>query len=346
MFARSPSVLTRVLAPVLACTAALLASGCGGGQQSPLSTSVASSSSASAAGPSTTTSTATSTSTPALPGTGKPTVTIGDKNYTEQFVLGELYALALKANGYTVNLDRNIGPTEVTIQALKTGALSMYPEYLGTWNSTVAGYRFGFQTVTDAYHAGQRYAIAHGFMLLDRTPFSDTDAVGVTVAYAAENRLESIGELARVAQPVTFGGPPQFEQAPEGLPAIKQAYGFTPAAFKAFAVGDQYQALNQGQIQAADVDTTDGQLATGDYVLLGDPRNVFGWGNVVPVVSAKVMAEEGPDFVSTINQVSALLTTSTMRELNFLVDVAHEDPASVAQQFLQTHGLIPSTPGS
>jgi len=343
MFARNPSVPSYLRAPLLACAATLLAAGCGGGQQSPSGTRVASSTSSSSASAATTSTTSTTTSTSSLPGAGKPTVTIGDKNFTEQFVLGELYALALKANGFTVNLNRNIGPTEVTIQALSSGALGMYPEYLSTWNTTVARYGHDFPTLSEAYQAGQHYALAHGFVLLHRTPFSDTNAVCVTVAYASDNRLRSITDLSRLAQPVTFGGPPQFQQDPQGLPAIKQAYGFTPAAFKTLAVGDQYQALDQGQVQAADVGTTDGQLVTGDYVLLSDPRNVFGWGNVVPAVSAKVLAEEGPAFADTINDVSALLDTSTMRELNFLVDVAHEDPAAVAQQFLETHGLVAST---
>ena len=70
------------------------------------------------------------TQAPVLPGTGKPPVTIGDKNFTEQFLLGELYAEALSAQGYTVQLNRNIGPTEVTLQALYSGRLDMYPEYL------------------------------------------------------------------------------------------------------------------------------------------------------------------------------------------------------------------------
>src|SRR5436309_15744584 len=86
----------------------------------------------------------------APPGTGRPLVTIGDKNFTEQFILGELYAQALKARGYSVVLNRDIGPTEVTIQALYSGRLSMYPEYVGTWNSAVAGYRHGFRTLRAA----------------------------------------------------------------------------------------------------------------------------------------------------------------------------------------------------
>src|SRR5436305_3809417 len=95
---------------------------------------------------------------PALPGINKPAVTIGDKNFTEQFVLGQLYYQALKAQGYTVTIDRNIGPLEVSLQALRTGSLSMYPEYVGTWDAQVARYRRRFHNRVSAYRAAQRYA--------------------------------------------------------------------------------------------------------------------------------------------------------------------------------------------
>jgi osmoprotectant transport system substrate-binding protein len=293
----------------------------------------------------TTSSTSTSTTnTVSLPGTGKPVITIGDKNFTEQFVLGQLYLQALEAVGFTVNVSANIGPTDVTLQALASGTLTLYPEYLDTWNTTVAGNPRHFQTQFAAYEAAQRYALAHGLALLDPTPFSDTSAIGVTVAYAAANHLRSIRDLRRVATALTLGGPPQFQQSPSGLPAIQQAYGVTPAAFKPLPVGDQYPALDDGSVQAADLNTTDGELASGDYMLLGDPRTVFGWGNVVPVVAAQALSAEGPAFAATINRVDALLTRSVMRQLNADVDVSHQDPASVAKQFLQTHGLIPLSP--
>jgi osmoprotectant transport system substrate-binding protein len=274
------------------------------------------------------------TSTANLPGTGRPLVTIGDKNFTEQFILGELYGQALEAKGFSVELNKNIGPTEVTIQALESGRLDMYPEYLGTWNTAVAGYRRSF-----------RNAYAHGLELLDPTRFSDTNAIGVTLAYGIENNLRTIGDLRKVDQGLTLGAPPQFQQSPNGLPAIEQAYGFAPAAFKALDIGAQYQALDRGLVQAADVNTTDGQVANGNYTLLRDPRNVFGWGNAVPVISSKVLTAEGPAFAATINRVSALLSTDVMRRLNAAVDISQEDPAAVAKAFLQANGLIPLSTG-
>ncbi len=299
-----------------------------------------------ACGASTTTTSPLATSTAQttkLPGNGRPTVTIGDKNYTEQFVLGELYYEALKAQGFSVQLNRNIGPSEVTLQALQSGRLGMYPEYIDTWNQTIAGDPRTFKTLDDAVQAGQGYAFAHGLQLLAPTPFSDTDAIGVGLDYAVQNGLSTIRDLRKVAQSLTFGAPPQFQQAQNGLPALEQAYGFVPAAFKALEIGGQYQALDQGAVQAADVNTTDGQLTTGNYVLLKDPLKVLGWGNVVPVVSSKVLQAEGPAFVTTINRVSKLLTLQAIRQLNAAVDIYNEDPAAVAQQFLAAHGLAPAT---
>jgi osmoprotectant transport system substrate-binding protein len=304
-------------------------SGCGGG----------SSHDAPATHSSTTSTTATSST---LPGTGRPQVTIGDKNFTEQFVLGELYSQALEAQGYSVQVNRNIGPSEVTYQALQSGRLAMYPEYLSTWNTAIAhSKRTTYRTIRAAYRAGQHYALAHGLELLDPTPASSTGAIGVTNTYAVDNRLHQLGDLRRVAPSMALGAPPQFQTSSNGLPLLQQVYGFTPAAFKPLDVGGQYQALDQNTVQAANVGTTDGELTSGRYTLLRDPRHAFGWGNIVPVVAARVLTAEGPAFTATIDRVSALLTTNVLRRLNAAVDQSNEDPKVVAQQFLQQHGLVP-----
>jgi osmoprotectant transport system substrate-binding protein len=293
-----------------------------------------------------------SSTTSTLPGTGKPPVTIGDKNFTEQFILGELYSLALTAQGYSVILNQNIGPTEVTMRALQSGRLDMYPEYLDVgwqssgapWNATGLGGQQHFSSERSAYGAAQKYAHALGLELLAPTPFSDTSAVAVSFNYSAQNGLSRIGDLRALSATLTFGGPAQFQQSLDGLPAIERAYGVVPTAYKSLGVGGQYQALDQGAVQAADVNTTDGQLVSGNYTLLADPRHVFGWGNAAPVVATKVLQAEGPAFSSTINRVSSLLTTSVMRQLNAAVDVSGQDPKMVAQQFLASHGLLASAP--
>jgi osmoprotectant transport system substrate-binding protein len=275
-----------------------------------------------------------------LPGQGKPPLTIGDKNFTEQFVIGELYAQALTSQGYSVLLNRNIGPLEVTIQALRSGRLDMYPEYAGIWNEQVAGQKRTFKTARAALLAARRYARQHGFAVLDATPFSNTSAIAVTVAYAAAHQLKTLRDLGAVAGTMTLGAPPQFQQSTPGLALLEQDYGFVPAAFKPLVIGSQYQALDQGIVQAAEVSTTDGQLVSGNYKLLADPDRIFGWGEVIPILPRRVLLAEGPAFAATIDQVNRLLTLSAIRRLNAAVDIHNQDPATVAKQFLQAHGLL------
>jgi osmoprotectant transport system substrate-binding protein len=282
----------------------------------------------------------TSSDTKKLPGTVKPLVTIGDKNYTEQFLLGELYAQALAAQGFSVQLNRDIGPAEVALPALGSGRLDMYPEYLSTWNSSIAGIKHHFHSVDGALLAGRRYAAKHNLVLLDPTPFSDTGALATTVSYASMHHLKTIRDLRKVAQTLSLGAPPQVQQTTPGLGAAEVAYGFVPATFKPLGLGDQYHALDEGTVQAAYVNTTDGELSSGNYTLLGDPQRTFGFGQAVPVVSDKVLQVEGPAFAATINRVSRLLTVDQMRQMNAAVDVYNRDPTVVAREFLQAHGLV------
>ena len=275
-----------------------------------------------------------------LPGTGRPPVTIGDKNFTEQFILGELYDQALVAQGFTVNLDKNIGSTQVTVLALEDGQLDMYPEYLGTFTTAVANDPEVFLSRRDALAAAQRFAMAHGLRLLRPTPFSDTDAIAVLSTYAAEHHLRTIADLGRVQSTLTLGAPPQFASSQTGLLGMQSVYGVVPANVQPLAIGLQYQALESGSVQAADVFTTDGQLASSQYELLRDPNRLFGFGNVVPVVTQGALLAEGPAFAHTIDSVSAALTIQAMRQLNAEVNIDNMSPAVAARQFLLSHGLL------
>jgi osmoprotectant transport system substrate-binding protein len=115
-----------------------------------------------------------------------------------------------------------------------------------------------------------------------------------------------------------------------------------PAGYKQLDIGSQLAALESGSVQAAEIATTDGQLQVGQYTMLDDPKHVFGWGNVVPVVPRSVLAAEGPVFARTINAVTGLLSEDVIRQLNADVEVAGQDPAAVAKRFLQANGLVPA----
>ena len=350
--ARSGQVLWVILGLVLSGCGAVAGSSTAPRHESPTATSsraptgsaTAGSSSSATTTPSTTT---TTTTTATLPGTGRPVVTIGDKNFTEQFVLGQLYLQALEHQGFRVNINQNIGPPAVVRGALENGSLAMYPEYLDDFDQTIARLHRAFHTERLADRAGQSWAHHHGLRLLAPTPFSDTTGIGVTDAYASAHRLRTIADLSRVGAALVVGGAAPFATTRVGLPALSGVYGVAPASFQAIAVGGQYGDLDTDTIQAAFLNTTDGQLASGDYRVLGDPRRVFGFGNVVPVVSAHVLAIEGPAFAQTIDRVDRTLTLSTMRALNNAANSTTETgatPKSVATQYLQTHGLLTPLP--
>jgi osmoprotectant transport system substrate-binding protein len=273
------------------------------------------------------------------PGVGKPAVTLGDKNFTEEYILGSLYAQALAAKGYKDVVKANIGSSEITYKALQAGQIGMYPEYTGTLLTAVAGVTAPPHTAQQAYTEAKAFAEKHGFTLLAQTPFYDSDALGVLKSYATAHGLKTISDLKKLGKSVKLGGAPEFATRLEGLVGLKKAYGINPT-FVPLSIGLTYKALDSGQVQVSDVFTTDPQLTTGKYVILTDPKKVFGFQNVAPIVSKKVVAAEGPAFVETINKVSALLTTSAIQKMNAAVALDQQPYAAVARQFLQANGLL------
>ena len=320
----------RALGVVVAVASTLALAACG------------SSSSSSTTSSSSTPATTTSGSPPAAatgPGVGKPAVTLGDKNFTEEYILGSLYAQALAAKGYKDVVKANIGSSEITYKALQAGQIAMYPEYTGTLLTAVAGVTAPPHTAQQAYTEAQAFAQKHGFTLLAQTPFYDSDALGVLKSYATAHGLKTIADLKKLGKSVKLGGAPEFATRLEGLVGLKKAYGINPT-FVPLAIGLTYKALDGGQVQVSDVFTTDPQLTTGKYTILTDPKKVFGFQNVAPIVSQKVVAAEGPAFVETINKVSALLTTTAIQKMNAAVALDKQPPAEVARQFLQANGLL------
>ncbi len=283
-------------------------------------------------------SSASTTSSSAQPGKGKPTVTLGTKNFTEQFVLGQLYKQALEAKGFTVELKQNIGSTEIADKALRSGQIDLYPEYIGIFDTAVAGDNKAYATVGDAFDAGKTYAEQHGYTLLPLTPFTDVDALAVTPEFAQKHGLSSVADLKQI-KGLRVGAPPEFRQRETGLVGLARVYGITDVKFSPLTIGLQYQALDDGKIDTADVFTTDGQLQGGKYTVLKDPKNVFGFQNVSMVVSSKVLEAEGPAFEQTLDAVSQKLTTAAMQQMNAAVALDKKSPKDVAQQFLSANDL-------
>jgi osmoprotectant transport system substrate-binding protein len=295
-----------------------------------------------ACGSSKSSSSSSSASTPAPaasgPGVGKPAVTVGDKNFAEENILGSLYAQALQAKGYKVTLKDNVGSSELIYKTLTAGQIDMYPEYTGVLLSAIAGKTKNPPSATAAYQQAKAFVEGHGLKLLNQTPFFDSNAFATLPGYASQHGLKSIADLKPLGKGVKLGGAPEFATRFEGLPGIKQEYGVVPT-FVPIAIELSYKALEGGQVNVQNVFTTDGQLLGGKFTLLADPKHVFGFQNVAPVARASVLAAEGPAFAETLNKVSSLLTIRAIQQMNAAVSIDKQTASSVAQQFLRANGL-------
>jgi osmoprotectant transport system substrate-binding protein len=287
---------------------------------------------------STPTPTATVSTSTSGPGAGKPAVTIGDKNFAEENILGALYAQALQAKGFTVNLKDNVGSSEIIYKALTSGQIDLYPEYTGTLLSAIANQTAAPASASAAYQQAKAFVEKHGLTLLNYTPFYDSDALATLPSYASAHHLSSVADLAPLGKSVTLGAAPEFATRFEGLLGLEKEYGVKPT-FKPIAIELSYKALESGQVDVQDVFTTDGQLLGGKFKLLADPKYVFGFQNVAPVVKQSVLAAEGPAFAQTLNSVSALLSTKAIQQMNAAVSIDKQSASTVAHQFLAANGL-------
>jgi len=274
------------------------------------------------------------------PGKGRPPVTLGTKNFTEELILGELYAQALRAKGFTVRVKPNIGPSEVVARQMDSGRIEGYPEYTGTILSVIAGDSRRPASAAQAYARAAAYERSQGAALLAMAPAEDTNVVVTTPAYAAKNRLRSLADLKRLGSSATLAGPPEFRTRFDGLVGLSEIYGVTDLRFRPVDIGTQYDTLRTGRADLIAVFTTDGELSKGGYRLLADPRKIFGFQNVTFAVRRDALKREGPQFAKTINQVSAKLSTQALRLMNAAVELDQQQPEPVARQFLAANGLI------
>jgi osmoprotectant transport system substrate-binding protein len=273
------------------------------------------------------------------PGKGKPAVTIGTKDFTEEFVLGNLYAQALEAKGYKVNLKENIGATEITDKALTSGKIDAYPEYTGETTATVFGKNKLYKSAEETASEAKALYEKRGQAVSNPTPFEDVDAIATTKEFAQKNGLSEVPDLKKLGS-FTLGARPEFKDRFVGLKGMEQVYGINNAKFTQLALGLQYKALDRGDVDTANVFSTDAQLASGKYVVLKDPKGVFGFQNILFVINKdKYDALGGTAFMDIINKVNALLTAEAMRSMNSAVDIDKKQPADVAKAFLEANGM-------
>jgi osmoprotectant transport system substrate-binding protein len=273
------------------------------------------------------------------PGDGKPPVRLATKNFTEQYVLGELYAQALRARGFTVELKEDVGSSEIVDRALTSGSIDLYPEYTGVIVHEIAGERRQPRSARETYRRAKAFQDKRGFELLAMTPGFDADANAVRPDLARRYRLESTADLKRLGR-FRYGGPAENRTRFQGAIGLRRVYGLPGLQYVSLRIPERYEALDSGRVDVIAVFTTEGQLADRRrYKVLTDPKGVFGFQNIAPVVSRKALREQGPEFARTIDAVSAALTNEALQAMNGDVDLRGHAPRDVARRFLQARDL-------
>lgn len=256
-------------------------------------------------------------------------VVVGSANFSESVLLAHIYAGALQEAGIDATTNTGIGSREIYLKALEDGSIDVIPEYTGA---------LGFfydpefsETDPDAVYRAIQDLIPEDFVVLERSEAEDNDSVVVTRETAEQYGLNSIGDLAEQAGELSFGAPPEFETRPQGLSGLQETYGIEFASFRPLTGQALVQALQNGQIDAANIFSTDPAIVVNDFVVLEDTEKLFGSQNMVPLVRAEVAdAVRDP-----LNAVSAALTTEKVTEMLRQTDVEQRNPEEVAQEFLE-----------
>ena len=264
---------------------------------------------------------------------------IGSKNFTEQVLLGEMYAQALEAHGIKVQRKLNMGGTLIAHQALVSGEIDMYPEYTGTALANV----LKADTMTNADAVYQKVKAHYDKELkltwLAPTKINNTYVLVLLPELAQKHNLKTLSDLAKVSKTLVLGAGPEFRQRKDGIPGLKATYGIEWKEDRQFAIGLRYQALQGKQVDVIDGYATDGQISAMKLVKLVDDKQLWPPYFVAPVVRPQALKDH-PHAEATMNQVSALLDEASMSEMNWRVDGNKEDAKAVARDFLKKKGVL------
>ncbi|HWI75283.1 MAG TPA: glycine betaine ABC transporter substrate-binding protein [Baekduia sp.] len=273
----------------------------------------------------------------------KPTITIGSKNFTEEFILGEIYAQSLKAAGYNIKKQLNLGSEQIALKALKAGRVDAYPEYTGTILTS-------FCKIKDkdvnhdpaaAYTQAKDCMAKDAITAFDPSPFTDSNGFAVTQEKAKQlGGITTLSDLKGKSQDLRISGPPECQQRTDCLLGLEQTYGLKFKKFVSIDLAKRHEVIKNGQTDVGEVFTTDGQIKADNLVLLKDDLQLFPPYNASLLAKTSVADAAGPDFAKTVNAVTAGLTLPVMQELNSRVDLDKETPAKVASEYLKEAGYL------
>jgi osmoprotectant transport system substrate-binding protein len=276
------------------------------------------------------------------PDNADTTIVVGSKNFTEQKVLGEIFAQALEAAGFQTEKQLNLGDEKTALEALEGGDIDAYPEYTGT----ALGSFFGVASdeipkdPEQAYEDAKAGFAEKGLTAYEPTPFTSSNEVGLTKEKAEELGVEKISDLEGKSGDLTLYGSPECRQRQDCLLGLQEVYGLEFGKFTPVAIDLRHEVLTKGRADLSIVFTTDPQIKREGFVLLEDDKGMFPPYNSTFVVRDEIAEKAGPDLERVVAQAAEGLTNEVMQELNARVDLDKKTPEQVAREYLRESGLV------
>ena len=267
-------------------------------------------------------------------------ITVGGANFSEQSVLANIYASALRKEGIDASTRLNLGNRQIISKALENGDVDVVPEYIGALLSFYDS-KSAFtdqKVILDALST----TLPKDLELLESSSAGSITAWAVTKKTAEKYSLSTLSDLAKVSDQFVLGGPPEVATSALGAPGLKAVYGINFKSIKSLDVGGPLSrlALNSGTVDVTTVVSTQGVLAKEGWVVLKDDKHQQPLQNITPLIRKAVVTL---DITRVLNKVSAALNDDELKELNRLVEIDHKDPAKVADQWVTEH--VPASAG-
>lgn len=273
---------------------------------------------------------------------GMSTIRIGSTNFSEQLIVGELYAQVLEAAGYKIERKFNLGAREIVIPALESGQIDFEVDYLATLLAFLDKDAKGSTDAATTAKTLDEKLKAKNLVQFDFAPAVDQNGIVVTKDTATRLNLKKVSDLTALAKDLTFGGPPTCPNREFCAVGLEKVYGIKFKTFKPLDTGGPLTvaALEGKQIDVALLFTSDAVIAVKGFVLLEDDKKLQLSDNVVPILRKDIADKGGNDLRDKVNSVSKKLTTAELTELNKQVGIDKKDPKDVARDWLKKQGLI------
>ena len=268
------------------------------------------------------------------------TIHIATKPMTEQYVLGEMLKILIEqGTDLDVELTQGVGGGTSNIQpAMESGEFDIYPEYTGTaWNMVLKNEDLYTEDLFGELQ--QEYEDHYSMEWLGMYGFNNTYGMVVRREIAEQYDLHTYSDLAAVADQLVFGAEYDFFEREDGYDALCDTYGLNFKETMDLDIGLKYQALEQEQIDVMVVFTTDGQLSAADVTVLEDDKQFYPSYLCGNVVRGEVL-EEQPELNEVFEKVTGVITDSDMAKMNYEVETENKEPEDVAEEYLDSHGLL------